>query len=409
MPNNGYNLPSALLYSAPEKTISGTTNWVSFKPLNRSSFEPTQTMNIRVSSLTDFLVPERSYLKYTLKVQAAATSASSYITSLGGASVISSVKSTVGGREIENIEEYNTYISNIYKRAPETQKNLLKTLELYGDASVLSSANGQANGYTICHALRNVVFEGNPQYWGLPYIRGGLEIEIKLEDLTKVCASAAPTGYTVENVELVCCMLKPSSDYLKQFQSKLASGSKATMPLQVIRQTSVSTAGVADAENILQIGFYKSLRNVSIIGRTDATLSTKTTDAFANDSLLGLQEFSFRSGSERFPKNFQVKCGNDNSVGAISPENIMMSLCSLDNTFAGFNSTGVANTDAFVHFDFSSDSSFSSGIPVEDGTIVYQQKYSSAPSTTNKLSMFFGVEGKLEMSYDGIDISFKDL
>ena len=50
-------LPDSMLYSQPKQVIDGDTNFVSFNPLTGSSYGPSQSFEIKLSSQNEFLIP----------------------------------------------------------------------------------------------------------------------------------------------------------------------------------------------------------------------------------------------------------------------------------------------------------------------------------------------------------------
>jgi hypothetical protein len=412
----GFSLPQDMLYQAPEIVQDGSINWVQTPPLDRSSFTQDQSFKIRIGSLTDFLLPQRSYLKFDLKFTnstggSVATSATSYLTSLGGASVFRSITTTCAGREVERIDNYNAFVSTIYKRLPTTAKNFLLQAELYGHTGASSlnhNADTVANGRTIYHPLRTALFE-NDKMICLPFLRGGVELDIQLESIVRVASDATPIGYSISNIQFVGCYLRPNASYLQQFNSKLSSGQKAQVPLQVVRNIRISPSATTQQETPINLGFFKSLKQVMSINRSASTLSTQGTDSFAVDTLDKLKSYYWRVGSERYPKNFAIECNNLVSTGAVKIEQQMMALCSLDNTYAHYNSTGFSDTDSYQFYNWASNSSFGSGIPVEDGVINFAHEYSSAPTATDVYDMWFFVDGVLSISFEDVSMDFKDI
>ncbi len=95
---SGFSIPDQLLYSAPAQTIDGDINQVQFQPVSGETFTPGQSITLKISSENEFLVPQRSYLQFDLKLTGgAANTAPSVISSLGGASVLRRVTTTVSG------------------------------------------------------------------------------------------------------------------------------------------------------------------------------------------------------------------------------------------------------------------------------------------------------------------------
>ena len=55
------NISNSLTYSSPESILDGKLNYVSFKPSGTNTYTESETITIKLSSNTDFMVPERSY------------------------------------------------------------------------------------------------------------------------------------------------------------------------------------------------------------------------------------------------------------------------------------------------------------------------------------------------------------
>ncbi len=110
--------------------LDGDINFVSYRPVSGETFTSGKTFKININSDNEFLVPQKSYLKFNLKLTGGATTAGNCLTTLGAASVINRVTTSVSGRTIEDLQNYGSYVSCLYKRTPATQQNILKQLEL---------------------------------------------------------------------------------------------------------------------------------------------------------------------------------------------------------------------------------------------------------------------------------------
>jgi hypothetical protein len=404
----GLELPNAMLYSAPSKMLDGELNYVSFKPMDRSSFVDSEEFKIRVNSTTDILIPQRSFLKYTLRFTGTATtSATSYLSTLGGASVFKSITTTISGTEVERIDNYNQYCSSIYKRLDTTHKARLAVQELYGASTGINDGANLGKGRTVCHALRIGILESD-NYIPLPYCRAGVELSFQLETIARVAKASAPTGYVLENIEFIAAMLTPAAEYLSDFGATLERGGVATIPIQLLKNYKLSPSAITHQEHNLQIGFLGSLNNVLSTTRANATFA-QTTDTFANDKANAMSSYYWKSGSQRYPKNFEVKCNNVDTVAPIDPTNQMIALCSLDNTYGAFNSTGTGDTDAYLFYSWQSNSSFGAGLPVSDGAVQFSHTYSTAPATTDVIDFFFCYDAILKISAEKVWVDDRNL
>ena len=143
MATTQFVLPSNLQYSQPSERLTGTKNFTQFAAVGATSYSPGDTIKIAINSNNQFLDVSRSYLRF--KVKAAGTSASTHkIPAVGYAYLLKDVSTTVGGVTVENIADYNKYISILYKKLPDTQLAVLKKLESTGtqNSIAIASANG---------------------------------------------------------------------------------------------------------------------------------------------------------------------------------------------------------------------------------------------------------------------------
>ena len=406
-----FKLPDQLLYSKPTQTIDGNINWVSFTPVSGSTFTDGNSFKVRVSSTNEFLVVQRSYLKYTLKLTGVTQATTASVTTkLGGASALRRVVTNVGGVQVEDIDNYNTYVSTIYKRLPTSQQNFLKQVEGYQNQDICcSTATLASNGRTVCHALRTSIMECD-QYLPLPFLQGGLEMEFTVETLNNIIATSASgaTGVSVSNVEFVACMIKPSDGYLKQFQGTLASGKKGSITMVKTRNVRLNPSALTDQEQSLQIGFLRSLRSVLGITRKSTSWLSATTDSFELDTANLMSSYYFKVGSDRYPRNKVINTNNGTS-GTVDAEPLMQSICALDNSYAHFNAVDVtANTANYIYFNWASSPAIGSGIPVEDGKIDFHHTYYAAPAATEYIDVFFFYDAILSFDASSISLNEKE-
>lgn len=408
-----FQVPDNMLYGSPQSMLDGDLNYVSYKPVSGETFTSGKSFKININSDNEWLVPQKSYLKFNLKLTGGATTAGNCITTLGAASVLQRVTTSVSGRNIEDTPDYPTYVSSLYKRATTTQQNALKELELYGNQTLLTvSANAYSNGYTVCHAIRNALFECD-QNIPVAFLAGGINVEIELSDYRKLLANTAggSTDFSVSSVELICGMLKPSDSYIKQFQASLSAGRQATIPMTIIRafKTQPSTSSSEQALQ-LQCGFHRSLRSVLAVRKLSSNINSTSADEFNVDTLAGLKEYYFQIGSQRWPRNCTIKTQNDVSVSAPCAEHYMQMLTSLDNTFPHLNAVAHSgtNTGQAIYYNFASNRSFGQGVPIEDGTLTINLSHNSSPSATD-MTVFLAIDAVLKIDVSDVSFTTQDI
>ena len=76
-------------------------NYIKFVPQGANSYGPSETIEVKLSSNTDFMVLDRSYIKFTLS-----TSATGILSVNGGSACINSISDNVGFIFGQNIGSY---------------------------------------------------------------------------------------------------------------------------------------------------------------------------------------------------------------------------------------------------------------------------------------------------------------
>jgi hypothetical protein len=379
-------------------------NYVEFGPSAGSSFTATNTFRIKLSSPNEFWVPQKSYLSF--KITGATTDCN--LTNLGGPAVIERLTTIVSGQEIETIAGYNQYCSLVYKRSPEEYQSQLKQLE-FGDITATTGSrffratpavNQDANGVVVHHAPRAAIFESHQQFVPLCFLKGGIELEITLASNAVACSNAAGT-YTISDVRLNACMMQLPEAYLKSFQESLQGGSEAKLPLTCIRQFKipVRSAGISQ-EDIVSVGYLKSVRSVIGSHRVDTEAAAGAT-AFCRDNLNNLGSYYWQVGSQRYPKNKEVRVFDSSATtgsAATSNEELMLSLCSIDNTYAHLNVPASKTTGAAVFFNFSSSNQHGSGVAIPDGQLRWTKTHGIAPLTTGTTELYVAYDALLRIS-----------
>lgn len=398
-----FSIPESMKYNAETQQVDGDINWVRYTPVSGTTFAPSNTCKLRLTSANEFLIPSKSYLRYDLTFTAG-TIASVATSTLGGASVIKRMTTTVAGLQVEDIDNYNAYIATIYSRLPDSHKNLLKQTEGLGNTSAFSVSTGRS----VYHAPRVALLEQEKHiplaFWG-----GGVDIDITFEDIAKVQNSTAgsPSTYTVSNVEFVACMLKPSDSYLQSYQSALSSGKWAKMPLQLCRNMRVSPSATTEQEVNLFTGVLRSLRSLIGVNRLTASFgsSADTFNSFDNEDL---RNYYFQIGSNRYPRNKPIECANASGV-IVQSEHLMQALCSVDNTYSHFNQPdSYASASDYIFFNWCSNPSLGSGAIVEDGNLTLVRSFVSAPATTSITDLFLIYDAVLKFNATDFTLDAKE-
>lgn len=399
-----------LKYQQPIQTVDGDATFVGFKPVSGTSFSENDTIKINIQSPNEVLDPRRSYLKYRLRLTGGATTAGNVCSVLGGGAVLREIQTELGGVEVERIARYNVYLAALYARAPNTQKDTLSELELYANQDELTgSADKYSNGRYIVHAPRIAALESN-QFLPLPFIRGGMTLNITLDDWRNLVAlDTTSTGYTVDQVEMVCCMIKPSDAYLRDFSASLASGNVAKVPMSCVKHIRWQPTATASQNVVMNIGYLKSLRSVIQQHRLTSIENTESADAFNNFAAIGMKSYHFEIGSARYPKNRELGCQNVIASGAVDPESLMQGLISIDNSYPLYDAQAIdGNTQNAIIYNWST-AGYGSGVPVVDGQLTFVSEHNSAQLTTTICDVHANYDCLLKISASDVMVDARNL
>ena len=208
------NISNSLTYTQPESVLDGKINYVSYKPQGANSYSASETITVKLSSNTDFLIPDRSYVKFTL-----ATSTTGTLSVNGGSACISSIVDNFGGAVLPIAR--NVHIKQGVKLQSGTSER--KAIDTYAQSCTFDSATGlavtAATSLTICMPFMSS-FETDKI---LPLaILNGFEQSITLNPASAVVSAGT---YTISNFEIVAACLTPTQQYLQELAQGLNNGS----------------------------------------------------------------------------------------------------------------------------------------------------------------------------------------
>jgi hypothetical protein len=398
-----FSIPESLRYNAEIQSIDGDIHVVRYTPVSGVSFTPSQVCKLRLTSANEFLIPSKSYLRYDIAFTSD-TIANVRTSTLGGASVLKTITTSIAGLQIESIDNYNAYIATSDARLPDSHKNLLKQTEGLGNTSAFSVSTGRS----VYHAPRIALMEQD-KHIPLAFFGGGIDLDLTFEELAKVQSTTggSPTTYTITNVEFVATMLKPSDSYLQAYQSSLASGKFAKMALQLVRNMRLTPSATTEQEANLFTGVLRSLRSVIGVNRLTASFGAGA-DTFASFDNEDLRNYYFQIGSNRYPRNKAIECANASGV-IVQSEHLMQALCSVDNTYSHFNQPdSYASVSDYIFFNWASNPSLGSGAIVEDGNLTLVRSFVSAPTTTSTTDLFLIYDAVLKFNATDFSLDTKE-
>lgn len=407
--------PSSMLYQQIPYSGVLKKEFVDISPVSGTSFGPNETIEFNINSSSAMLDVSRSYLKITTKLSGGTvltdTSNTASMSAYGSlATTIKSVRTTLGGVEIERVDNYNNLIAYLYNRSPESHKNALKRLEAYRDTDVLAGSVAKGtNGRRACHALKTALLDSTKSI-PLPWVRGGLNIELTLSTLNEFLAANTvnATAFALTDVRYCACFITPTADYFNEVNQMLSGGKVMTIPVEVTKSYRKVPSALTSQITQINTGFISSLNEIIATFRTTSNLSSASADSFTHISA-GSKSYSFKIGSERFPKNFEVNCQNAIATATPSPESYMQELVAYDNNWAAISHDYDIdeNKNNALYYNFKADAfASSSNQSVEDGLLEMQIEYNSDPSA-NTLDIYTRHSAKVLVSISEVAIDSK--
>lgn len=344
------NISKSLTFSEPSKIQDGEINFVSFKPSGGAVFGPNDSVNIKVSSNNQFLVMDRSYLKFTLK-----TAATSTLHPQGASAIISSVSDTVGGLQLPLIRDW--FINRHLEL--QTSTNEKKAVCAIGEQFSGTGTTGVATtaGASISVCLPVPTSLQSEKLLPLAVINSGWQVNYMLNAASRVVATGE---YTIEDVELVCAMLTPEQSYLAEVAKGLASGASLKIPLQLTKTITTSVSTALQQTLLLQVGYMSSINSISVVARESEMVNS-----------VKIADYYLSLDGKRYPVNKHITSG---------PESLYQMLAGYSTSISSI--APVNANHSFQHYTFKTNGDFSSGIPTANGSVELNLTFSSAPSGT---------------------------
>jgi len=416
MATTGFILPPSLSFSQPSEQMLGEKKFVSFSPSGQQSYSPGDTIKIQVSSSNQFMDPSRSYFRF--RVRGTGTSNANHAIPFSGWSyLINRISTHVSGLQVEDISNYNTYVSSIYRAMPSEYQNVLTKLEDFGVQTgtvPLANADGLTNGKIICHAPRIAILESAKKMIPLPFIKGNVEFNFYLEqfqNFMQTNASGQLTGLIIDQIAFVACMITPSPSYLEAFQSSLDGGSVVKLPLSCVKTIRNAPVNASESSELLNVGFLRSLKKVDQLIQSNVqgiTSATSGNDSSRNFTLNGVSGYGLSIDSQNYPSNFMISTNTAVAAGPVSTENLMQKLCSVDNTYGFMNSEAGLTSGNHLTYDLSHQGAFGSGVPVANG-VVSINKRGTPTSTAVIQTNVIEYDALLKISSSSVELDTQQL
>lgn len=259
-------------------------NYVSVSPRGSLTTGPSGQFDFELASQNQFVALNSSYLKYDVVLTKAtpATACDDMTTSkVGLASVFDSVKTSLNGKEIENLEGYADDLHSAYSTVSDEKKMSLAALEAY-NVNVL---NATEDRYTVIHYL-NSNFHAGQNAFPLPF--ANMQLSIKTVPLSQFAyatgtVSNALLNYHLENVSWNVKLSTPNPLFLAGMFSELEQGKQVKINYSRKYRYICQSNGSSYLSVPISTGQCQSLRNIKMVIKRDRTASATspfaTTDA----------------------------------------------------------------------------------------------------------------------------------
>lgn len=395
---NGFlSLNSDITYQSPEKVQDGEINFVSFKPQSIGVYAPNSTVDFRIRSTNEFVILERSYMKFSLVETGAvaAIAAGTSLTSMGGSAIISQVQDTVSGLQLPLLKNYNLQQSLKLNTDSSERKAITAITEQYqvpGNTATLRYTKKM-----FCIPVPTSLDSAN-KIIPLAVLNGGWNISLLLENHNRVFTNGAVgNSYEVADLEIVCCMLKPDEKYLQELASAMSRQGSLKIPLQLTKNITSTLANSTTQSVRVQSGYLSSLNSITNVIRRAADVGTGNA-TLAKDTFLTststLSNYYYMINSQRYPKNKAIQCDD--------PENLYHLLAGFNTKYSQMNP--FTTTQNFNHFSFQSNGAFSSGIPLNDGNINIETTFTSAPANGDLFDCFMEYDAVLVIDQSSVNL-----
>ena len=366
------NISESLTFSQPIKQQDGVLNWVSFKSSSGlgAEYGPGDNASFKISSSTQYWIPQRSYIKYTLT-----PTATGQLNPSGGTSVFSSIQTSLGGLMLPLSR--NFAIQNSIKNNSSTneKKNILTKFQAFTDNGTGLATTAATPIPIVTEMLMPFKITSN-QYVPLSFLTGGVQMYFNMSAETQVVTAGT---YKISNFEIICCLLTPTPMYMNEVSEALAAGQTMKMQIELFKSFSNITTKASETSIQIQTGYLGSINSVFLSLRSDNSFSSQE----------GIASFNIDMDGVRYPLNVDVASGGS----------------AFYQTLAGYNtdigSISVPNdSQKFYSVPFKSNDMPGSGLPSQNGQINLNLKTNALTNT--KLETIIHYDGEIVISQSAV-------
>jgi hypothetical protein len=390
MSNDQFQINDSLTYAAPDRVIDGDISWVSFKPTSIGTYLPGQSIDFKLRSNNEFVVLDRSYIKFTYAESGSVTTGSALCTA-GASAFFSQVTDTVSGLQLPLCKNWN--VQNAMKLATDTtsRQTITTRCEYYGAAA----ASPTTTARTVCMPIPTTL-ASSTKIIPLAVLQGGWSLNYQLAPyLTAYNSANASNSYGITNMEIVCCMIKPTDAYLGELSSALSRGGSLKLPLELTKNITQSLTTATTQSIRLQTGFLGSVNSIFCTYRPLTDVNVVSKDSMKS-TMAKVSEFYLNVNSQRYPRN--------TAIGVSTPEYLYQLLAGYNTSLSVLSVPAAQATADIIKYSWKTNQEFSSGIPLNDGQIGVELSFSSAPASGDYFDAFINYDALLVIGQSDVQL-----
>lgn len=363
------NINNSLTYSLPQSMLDGDVTFTSFKPSSGPGlFLPNDTISVKLSSNTDFFVPERSYIKFNLR-----TTAIGNLSVNGAYQVIQNITDNIGGSVIL---ARNVHHRNGVKLQTATSEK--KAIDTFAAGCIFTSGTGLAvtasTDLVVCIPFQSAI--DTSKIIPLSVING-YEISYALNPAANVVSAGT---YDVRNFEIIACLLTPNQKYLEELSRGLMSGSSMKIPVELSTSTTISVSSALVQNLIVNTGYLGSLNTLTFVHKESALANAAK-----------VSSYFVLLDSQRYPRNKEIVGLAEQYYQALAGYSTHISTLSVPDT-----------TQTFNHYSWKSNEEFASGVPCANGALELALTFSSTP--TGFVEVITSYDAYLDISRNAVTL-----
>lgn len=418
---NGYDVNSAhelleqhasITFDPLVSEISGQINMQRVLPMQIGALGPQNLLTFIFNSDNQYIDLNRSYMNFDL-TETGSTNVNNTLNTFGAESIFSQITETYAGTTLPYIQNYNLYKASVNSNASVTRQQLLSLTSGYIPNNV-ASVGGNTPAALRTNSTGILQTFGTSYTYSVPvplqalssarqiplcFLNGGIKLEIQLAPYNQVYQVAnAGNSYTINNVVLMLAFTKPPDDVLIDTQEKLNAGQFLDLPLELVKNYSITLQAGTTQQITQYIGYYKSLNSVTILYRKAANINGANPLFFSTDTL---STWFLNLNTQRYPQNKEIYCEGRTPL---SPEN-QLNIVRAFNTQLDTMSPYVAAKNGMMYWSWKENHSFQSGISSNNGVFQWIATFSTTCSSGDTIDLFLNYDVPLRIGASGISFS----